>query len=102
MYVCVGSRVCWLCCPSPLATIQYVVCVDPAGADITDYFNYGFNEELWKLFCEKQRRMKVEVGQLSRNVSIPLRMPPLHTRDLVVNWPSDTAGTCVLSYTLVH
>ena len=48
------------------------LCVDPAGADITDYFNHGFNEELWKMFCEKQRRMKAEFGQLSRNVSVPL------------------------------
>ncbi|GIY07915.1 pre-mRNA 3'-end-processing factor FIP1 [Caerostris darwini] len=23
------------------------------GADITDYFNYGFNEDTWKAYCEK-------------------------------------------------
>ncbi|KAK3606713.1 hypothetical protein CHS0354_005851 [Potamilus streckersoni] len=28
------------------------------GADITDYFNYGFNEETWKQYCEKQKRMR--------------------------------------------
>ncbi|XP_076867608.1 uncharacterized protein LOC143518746 isoform X2 [Brachyhypopomus gauderio] len=27
------------------------------GADLSDYFNYGFNEESWKLYCEKQRRL---------------------------------------------
>lgn len=26
------------------------------GADITDYFNYGFNETTWKEYCSMQRR----------------------------------------------
>lgn len=39
------------------------------GADITDYFNYGFTEETWKLYCERQRQMKSEVGQLNKTVS---------------------------------
>ncbi|XP_066923267.1 pre-mRNA 3'-end-processing factor FIP1-like isoform X2 [Clytia hemisphaerica] len=30
------------------------------GADISDYFNYGFTEETWKQYCEKQRRMRLE------------------------------------------
>ncbi|XP_054156091.1 pre-mRNA 3'-end-processing factor FIP1-like [Oppia nitens] len=28
------------------------------GADITDYFNYGFNEEMWKLYCERQKKLR--------------------------------------------
>ncbi|KAM6962453.1 pre-mRNA 3'-end-processing factor FIP1 [Aplochiton taeniatus] len=28
------------------------------GADISDYFNYGFNEDSWKSYCEKQRRVR--------------------------------------------
>lgn len=28
------------------------------GADITDYFNYGFNEETWIAYCEKQRQLR--------------------------------------------
>lgn len=52
-----------------------------AGADITDYFNYGFTEELWKVFCEKQRRMKVEVSQLNRSVSFAQYMPPPNARN---------------------
>ena len=31
------------------------------GADITDYFNYGFTEDTWKQYCEKQRRMRMEL-----------------------------------------
>lgn len=32
------------------------------GADITDYFNYGFNEETWRAYCERQKRMRHESG----------------------------------------
>ena len=30
------------------------------GADITDYFNYGFNEDTWTKYCEKQRRLRMD------------------------------------------
>lgn len=30
------------------------------GADITDYFNYGFNEETWRAYCERQKKMRVQ------------------------------------------
>jgi pre-mRNA 3'-end-processing factor FIP1 len=30
------------------------------GADITDYFNYGFNEETWIAYCMKQKRLRAE------------------------------------------
>ncbi|KAL3315672.1 hypothetical protein Ciccas_005693 [Cichlidogyrus casuarinus] len=30
------------------------------GADITDYFNYGFTEETWLRYCEKQRIVRQE------------------------------------------
>uniref|UniRef100_UPI00398E650E pre-mRNA 3'-end-processing factor FIP1-like isoform X3 n=1 Tax=Pristiophorus japonicus TaxID=55135 RepID=UPI00398E650E len=29
------------------------------GADLSDFFNYGFNEETWKAYCEKQRRLQL-------------------------------------------
>jgi len=28
------------------------------GADITDYFNYGFTEETWNAYCVRQRKMR--------------------------------------------
>ena len=28
------------------------------GADITDYFNYGFTEDSWNQYCKKQRNMR--------------------------------------------
>ncbi|KAL8181206.1 UNVERIFIED_CONTAM: hypothetical protein K2H54_049607 [Gekko kuhli] len=33
--------------------------VTASGADLSDYFNYGFNEETWKAYCEKQRRLQL-------------------------------------------
>lgn len=30
------------------------------GADITDYFNYGFNEDTWRAYCERQKRFRVQ------------------------------------------
>lgn len=30
------------------------------GADISDYFNYGFNEETWFKYCERQKRMRIQ------------------------------------------
>ena len=36
------------------------------GADITDYFNYGFSEETWKLYNDKQKRTRAEVQQLNK------------------------------------
>ncbi|CAB3397101.1 unnamed protein product [Caenorhabditis bovis] len=32
------------------------------GADITDYFNYGFNEDTWNLYCERQKKLRAEFG----------------------------------------
>jgi hypothetical protein len=35
------------------------------GADITDYFNYGFTEEIWAQYCDRQRRLRAD-NNLSR------------------------------------
>ncbi len=32
------------------------------GADLTDYFNYGFNEDTWKNYCNKQHSLRAESG----------------------------------------
>ncbi|KAK1796721.1 hypothetical protein P4O66_008932 [Electrophorus voltai] len=31
------------------------------GADLSDYFNYGFNEDTWKVYCDKQRRLRANL-----------------------------------------
>ncbi|KAM9449398.1 pre-mRNA 3'-end-processing factor FIP1 isoform 3-T3 [Clarias gariepinus] len=35
------------------------------GADLSDYFNYGFNEETWKAYCEKQKRLRMGLDTLN-------------------------------------
>ena len=50
--------------------------VPPSGADITDFFNYGFTEETWKLYSEKQRRTRSEVLQLNKIAVSSSRRPP--------------------------
>ncbi|XP_014347666.1 pre-mRNA 3'-end-processing factor FIP1 isoform X2 [Latimeria chalumnae] len=35
------------------------------GADLSDYFNYGFNEETWKSYCEKQKRIRMGLEVVS-------------------------------------
>lgn len=49
------------------------------GADITDYFNYGFNEETWRAYCERQKRMRSHesgAGWVGMSASAP---PPPQT-----------------------
>lgn len=44
------------------------------GADITDYFNYGFNEETWRAYCERQKQMRLNesgVGLQGLSMGIP-------------------------------
>ena len=36
------------------------------GADLTDYFNYGFNEHTWKQYCQKQLSLRAEFGLKKR------------------------------------
>lgn len=33
-----------------------------AGADITDYFNYGFDEGTWRIYCARQREIRDDYG----------------------------------------
>ena len=46
-----------------------------AGADLSDYFNYGFNEDTWKAYCEKQKRLRMglevsTVGSVTSKISV--------------------------------
>lgn len=41
------------------------------GADLSDYFNYGFNEDTWKAYCDKQKRLRMglDIMSMSSNTS---------------------------------
>lgn len=45
------------------------------GADLTDYFNYGFNEDSWKVYCNKQKGVRGVAAETTketvRNVTLP-------------------------------
>ncbi|XP_066137899.1 pre-mRNA 3'-end-processing factor FIP1 [Euwallacea fornicatus] len=54
------------------------------GADITDYFNYGFNEDTWKAYCERQKRIRINesgVGMMALN-AIGLPRGPVIVNDI--------------------
>lgn len=43
------------------------------GADITDYFNFGFDERTWRLYCEKQRLIRdAAKAEMRQSVSLNL------------------------------
>lgn len=46
-----------------------------AGADLSDYFNYGFNEDTWKAYCEKQKRLRMglevsTIGSVTSKITV--------------------------------
>ncbi|MES1918978.1 cleavage polyadenylation factor subunit fip1 [Bonamia ostreae] len=40
-----------------------------SGSDLSDYFNYGFNEESWRAYCARQVQMRVELKLEHNNKS---------------------------------
>ncbi|GMR41984.1 hypothetical protein PMAYCL1PPCAC_12179, partial [Pristionchus mayeri] len=39
------------------------------GADPSDYFNYGFTEETWNLYCERQKKLRLEFSNNQQMVN---------------------------------
>jgi len=39
------------------------------GSDITDYFNYGFNEQTWRAYCLKQKQIREE-SNLQKRINV--------------------------------
>ncbi|KAI9519287.1 hypothetical protein NQZ68_029454 [Dissostichus eleginoides] len=55
-----------------------------SGADITDYFNYGFDEEIWKMYCKKQAEVHAANGKLYLSLSCDLiNRQPSATNDVI-------------------
>ncbi|UJR14689.1 hypothetical protein I4U23_001682 [Adineta vaga] len=47
------------------------------GADISDYFNYGFTEETWAQYCDRQRRLRADNNLARLNATHMPQMPPM-------------------------
>lgn len=45
------------------------------GADITDYFNYGFNEDTWRAYCERQKRLRINESGVGLAPMTAIGMP---------------------------
>ncbi|KAL9888258.1 factor interacting with poly(A) polymerase 1 isoform 1-T6 [Glossina fuscipes fuscipes] len=56
------------------------------GADITDYFNYGFNEETWRAYCERQKRFRVVESGVGL-ASLTQNLNPLPDRQQLLQEP---------------
>ncbi|SAM04133.1 hypothetical protein [Absidia glauca] len=52
------------------------------GADITDYFNYGFNEVTWRAYCAKQKTIRDK-----KTTAIPGGKPDADMPDFMVDVP---------------
>ena len=39
--------------------------------DIADYFNYGFNEDTWRLYCKRQQEIRLEGRNLFAQQAVP-------------------------------
>jgi hypothetical protein len=46
------------------------------GADPSDWFNYGFNEETWRRYCEKQMRLRREYAMGGVPSGHQMQLPP--------------------------
>ncbi|TKS74972.1 hypothetical protein D9C73_009055 [Collichthys lucidus] len=49
---------------------------DQEGADITDYFNYGFDEESWDAYCKRQIQSRATNTELWNNIAEDTKMSP--------------------------
>lgn len=61
-----------------MCSASQVLCVC-VGADLSDYFNYGFNEDTWKAYCEKQKRLRMglevsTVGSVTSKITVRERL----------------------------
>lgn len=54
--------------------LQYACMLCSIGADITDYFNYGFTEDTWKQYCEKQRRLRMDLNMPKKTFVVCVKL----------------------------
>ncbi|CAF1545141.1 unnamed protein product [Adineta ricciae] len=60
-----------------MTTLIFLIELFCTGADITDYFNYGFTEETWAQYCDRQRRLRADNNLARLNAAHMPQMPPM-------------------------
>ncbi|KAL1254667.1 hypothetical protein QQF64_016896 [Cirrhinus molitorella] len=63
------------------------------GADLSDYFNYGFNEDTWKEYCDKQRRLRMSLEILSLGSSNKIMVHQSSSSDLSEHSTRKSSGS---------
>jgi pre-mRNA 3'-end-processing factor FIP1 len=76
----IRRRFCWRTFPFTLMKSNYFL----PGADITDYFNYGFTEDTWAAYCNRQHRIrKADTGAIAihpgASARANMQINPLHS-----------------------
>ena len=62
------------------------------GADITDFFNYGFTEETWIAYCMKQKRLRAE-NSAFKATNIPIISQTGNTNPALISINPSINGT---------
>jgi len=64
------------------------------GADITDYFNYGFTEDTWSAYCDRQKTLRVNEAGVSVMGTTPIvSHGPKYSGSSVSGIPNVMSGT---------
>lgn len=61
-------------------------------SDITDYFNYGYNEETWRLYVNKVRRLALKLNPTEYRVNSESIPPFQRLNELDDGFPIDLGG----------
>jgi len=69
------------------------------GADVTAYFNYGFTETTWKIYCERQRQLKQDASSIAAMVGVAVSGNPALKRGINVFQSEGQAKGGIISET---
>jgi len=72
------------------------------GADLSDYFNYGFTEDTWAAYCARQKRMRISesgagLPNSSGGASNVKRIAPQENQAVTNVGKSNSSGIAVLT-----
>ncbi|KAI8814201.1 Fip1 motif-domain-containing protein [Cladochytrium replicatum] len=71
------------------------------GADITDYFNFGFNEQTWRAYCMKQKQMREELN-MQRKIGVYESIDPPMDRNMMMSQRHEDQGMKYVRYPIQH